>query len=220
MKTRKIVKITSLLSATILALGTTSSEAGFLKILKGEKEQQTCECEEYQRVAFVGGAVVKEVKGKAQVLSGVNKWSELKAGKIVSPGDMLRTGAGSRVILKMAESGSLVGVTPATIVRLVPLEKEWDRAALTGENEGMGYVVRALRGEAEFQTEDGWQKLTIESEVAPGSKIRLISGQQIDLHSREHGTVRLSTRGETVLPKAGQPLVRQLRTTPVVASSK
>jgi hypothetical protein len=218
MKTNLVSKASGLITATTLLLGTVSVQAGFLQILKGDQENK-CECEKYQRVAFVGSAQVKEVKGKVEFLSGVNKWSQLSSGKTLKPGDLVRTSTGSRAILKMTDSGSLVSVTPATILRLVPFEKEWSPAILTGDTQGKGYVVRALRGEAEFQSEAGWQKLSMQSEVAPGSKIRLVSGQQVDLYSREHGMVRLSAKGETILPGAGQPVARQLKTTPVVAAS-
>lgn len=211
--------LSGLLIATTVLFQTTSASAGILDILKGEKET-SCECDHFQRVAFIGAAEVKEVTGKVEWLTGVNEWAPLPVGKKLAPGDMVRTKAGARVILKMTQSGSLIRATPNTIVRLVPLDGQWGAAALTGESESSGYVVRALRGEAEYLAKGIWHPLTMDRELAPGTKIRLVSGKQVDLFSREHGSVRLSERGEATLPRSGQAVTKQLKTAPVVALGK
>ena len=222
MKTNKFQTGGGLIAAVTIFLCATPAHGGIMDILRGEKAEtgKVCECEDFQRVAFIGPAEVKEVQGNVELLTGINKWSRLKEGKTLSPGDMLRTQPGAKAILKMKESGSLVRVTPRTVLRLVPLERDWDKSALTGKSEADGFVVRALRGEAQYRAQKGWKKLTMDSEVQPGTKIRLVSGQQIDLFSRDHGIVRLSERGETILPGARQTASRQLRTIPpVVAAS-
>ena len=175
----KFLKTNSTLLAVLGCLySLTSTQAGFLDVLRGEPDSTT---PSFQRVAFIGSARVKEVEGRAERLVGVDSWTPLEKGAELVPGDLVRTHNGT-VLLRMNESGSFVKVTPQTILRLVALENNWDRGALSGTEEKKGFAVRSCRGKA-FVREPGqeWKSVEVNAVLAAGTEIRTEPETVIDL---------------------------------------
>lgn len=197
-----------------------NSQGGLLKILKGEPEAAVAS-EEFQKVAFVGEATVKEIKGIVEVMSGTNKWSELGVASQLKPGAVIRTGKESSVVLKMTGSGSFVKVTPQTVLRLVAAEEGWGRAAVTGEGESGKYQVRALRGLAQYEQNGKWLFLSTGKAIEPGTRVRLGQGTVADFYSRKHGVWRAAGFSEVILPATEMTGTRILtRVTPALAAAK
>lgn len=180
MKKRKIKSVVALLAAGLLTM---SSNAGIISILKrgsadaeNPEPAKSSQSAVSQRVAFVGCAEVKAVHGKVEKLCGVEKWQTIQPGAHLEPGDVIRTAEGD-VVLEMCESSSLVKVTPATVMRLVPLRKSWDRSSLSGNEEQPGCQVRAVEGRAYFKHGDeAWQPVVVNSVIPVGALIR-VAGQ-------------------------------------------
>jgi hypothetical protein len=154
------------------------ARAGFLAMMRGEPE---CPAPN-RRVAFVGSARIKSVEGKAEQLCGIDCWRPISAGMHLKTGDVVRTGKGV-VVLKMNESQSFVKVAPNTVLRLVTLEKEWDRAVLTGSEERSGFAVRSCRGPAFYQDKAGdWKPVLVNSVLPDSAILRTESGTVVDLY--------------------------------------
>src|SRR5687768_10335248 len=83
-----------------LMANTATVHGGIIDLLRGESAEP-----EPQRVAFVGGARVKEAHGAVERLAGVDRWEKLQAGAKLLPGDVIRTAQGS-ALLCMSESKS------------------------------------------------------------------------------------------------------------------
>ena len=185
--------------ATLMALGliglTPLAQGGILDILRGEPQV------EWQRVAFVGTAKVKQVAGPVERLAGIDEWQPLEEGVLLQPGDMIRSQPGGTAVLKMEESGSLVKASSATILRLIALETEWDQAALTGEELSEGYCVRSLRGEAFFRNEDSsWLPVEVNTVLPKHTLVRTEPGASLDLYdTREQRFVRIGGNTQTEL---------------------
>jgi hypothetical protein len=178
------------------------SQAGVIAILR-DGESKPARTSTPQRIAFVGQAEVKFVSGEASFLKGVERWESLRPGTRLAPGDLLRTGKNGRVILKM-QSGSLVKMTPNTILRLVPFEKGMDPAVISGKEEELGFAVRAVRGNARLQTgEDQWGSLTVNRVLAEGVVLRIAKDGWVDLFAMSSGQlVRVEGEGELKLDSA------------------
>ncbi len=185
-----------LILAVVLA-NNHSVSAGIIKILKGDKPQSQ---PQFQRVAFVGPAVVKEVTGRAERLAGLDRWEAVEKGAELQPGDIVRTHNGT-VLLRMTESGSFIKMTPWTMLRLAPFEKGWDRGVLSGREEQEGYIVRSCRGDAQYREKNGdWKRVTVNAVLAEGSVVKMQTDTTIDLFgTREMRPVRLQGRTETAL---------------------
>ena len=180
------------------------ARAGLLDILRGPAPAAEPSAQpSYHRVAFVGPALVKEVHGQAELLSGIDRWLPLSAGARLEPGDIVRTGDGT-VVLRMASSGSFVKMTPRTILRLAEFEQSWDRSVLTGREENQGFVVRSCRGPAQIQEAGGlWRPLLVNSVIAEGTSIRLEQGTVLDLFwNSEARPIRLQGQRQTILSAA------------------
>jgi hypothetical protein len=128
------MKISKLLAATAAALTFSTAlpiqtNAGLIALLRGDEENAH---PFYQRIAFVGTAEVKEVRGTVVRLEGIDSWTPLRKGMALSAGEIIRSENGT-VVLRMTESQSLVKVTPHTIFRLAPMEVNLGRkiAAVT-----------------------------------------------------------------------------------------
>jgi hypothetical protein len=177
-----------------------SARAGFFEILRGDPAAATsvAATPSYQKVAFVGSASVKEVQGQAERLESLDHWKPLQQGAKLAPGDILRTRNGT-VVLRMAESGSFVKMTPHTILRLTQLDNGWDRAALSGCEEKRGFVVRSCRGKAYVRDASGeWQNIAVNCVLAAGSEIRTEPETVIDLFNTENRRP-LRIRGSNLL---------------------
>jgi hypothetical protein len=175
--------------------GLSTAQAGFLDLLRGEPSATE---PSFQRVAFVGSALVKEVEGQADVLAGIDTWKSLKKGAELKPGDLVRTRKGT-VLLRMKESGSFVKVTPQTMLRLMELETHWDRGSLSGSEEKEGFAVRSCRGSA-LVCEPGkdWRTIEVNAVLAIGSEIRTGPETVVDLfHTAERRPIRI--RGPVVV---------------------
>lgn len=187
----------ALLAATLSCIPSTSG--GILALLKGEQP-------DFQRVAFVGSAVVKEASGEAEQLAGINEWKPLANGTKLCPGDLVRTGQGS-ILLRMTESGSFVKVTPRTILRLAPLESGWDPGIVTGREEASGYVVRGCRGRAEFRLgEAEWQPVNVNRVIPVEATVRTEANAVVDLfRTTDQKLVRIQGAKQLTLESTAGP---------------
>jgi hypothetical protein len=165
------------------------AQAGFLDLMKGESSSPA---PSFQRVAFVGSAKVREVRGEVERLAGIDLWKPLKAGTELQPGDMVRTRNGT-ALLRMNESTSFVKITPQTILRLVELERTWDKGVLSGKEEKKGFVVRSCRGNAYHRAPgQEWQSIEVNSVLAAGSEVRTDPETVLDLfHTSRQRPVRI-----------------------------
>ena len=206
--TMKNYPSTRRLAALILSVLTlVTPQAGILDLLKGEATEPT---QTFQRVGFVGRAVVKEVTGAAEHLVGIDRWKSLAPGAKLSPGDVIRTKNGS-VILRMTESESFVKVTPFTMLRMVPLNEDWGRGVLSGREEKEGYVVRSCRGKAYRRTETGWEPVKVNSVLASKTELRTEAGSIVDLldtESRQPVRIRGSSNVTLGRPKLAGRTIR------------
>lgn len=153
-KALNTLKRKTAVAALALLLASPAATAGIMDILRGPAP--AANETEWRRVAFVGEARVLEVQGTAELMNR-GRWQPLRKGAALREGDEIRTRPDGRVTLQMRGSGSLVRVTPSTILRLASMSPEWDPAAQTGRESKSGYAVRSVRGSA-FQ----------ETETAPG----------------------------------------------------
>ncbi|HTG43560.1 MAG TPA: hypothetical protein VK633_03400 [Verrucomicrobiae bacterium] len=188
-------------AAAALFSGQTRAEPFFIAILRGEKQPVVAE---YQRVAFVGSAQVKNASGTVERLRRIDSWEPLRPGAKLQPGDMIRTQAGSSAILEMAESRSLVKVTPNTILRLASYEKSMDPAVLSGTEERTGFVVRSCRGKALYRGRSGeWSPVLVNTVLAENSFIRADANTLLDLYSTTaKRSLRISGSNERSLADA------------------
>jgi hypothetical protein len=173
------------LSAALVIASMIPTRAGIIDLLRGnsQPDQQEFSC---QRVAFVGSADVKVVEGNAVRLSGIDRWTPLRAGSEIIPGDIIRSGEGF-IILRMKESDSFVKVTPHTVLRLVPLKKGWDRSVLSGREERRGFLVRSCRGKAEIQVAGDWKGLAVNTVLSEGALIQIGAESTVDLFAIAQG---------------------------------
>jgi hypothetical protein len=205
--TRWTSKISKFLAAA-LCFAAFEANAGLISILKhGRPEAPEAAPAparpEWQRVAFVGSAVIKEVSGRVEMLKGVDRWVAIGKGQRLQPGDLVRTGEGSRAVLKMESSGSFVAMTPKTILRLSVFEKTWDQSVLSGVETRKGYKVRSLRGVAEVKKNNQWLPLSVESVIPVGASVRTHPNTTMDLFHSESGSfIRLQPSVEVALDPA------------------
>ncbi|MDX1950770.1 MAG: hypothetical protein SFY81_01220 [Verrucomicrobiota bacterium] len=143
----------------------------------------------WSRVAFVGEAVHKSSQGLVERLGSDNQWHQVKAGDSFLPGSFIRTQSESSAVFQMKDSGSLVRLTPRTMLRLAPLDQTMERSTLTGREERSGFVVRAVRGKAEFKRNGEWKKLNVGDVLAIGTPIRTSSKSTLDLFRADTGMV-------------------------------
>jgi hypothetical protein len=216
MKIWSKAKHRTLASAAIIFLvaNSASVKGGIINMLRGESTEP-----EPQRVAFVGGAHVKEVRGSVERLAGVDRWETLLVGATLLPGDVVRTAAGSAVLC-MKESKSFVKITPNTLLRLVDLESDWDPGVLSGREERTGFVVRSCRGEAFVADARGdWKKVQVNDVLAAGSALRTSPGAVVDLfHNTSKQPLRIP--GSAQLRLDTPVLARAATAQPTFASAK
>jgi hypothetical protein len=195
-----------------------AARGGLLDILK---EGPSPADREYQRVAFVGEAKVRNVEGKTELLAGIERWVRLREGTRLRPGDVVRTGEGASVLLQMVESGSLIRMTPRTVLRLTPLEEGWDRSALSGKEEKKGYSVRSVRGKVLVRAGDlQWEGVEVNSVLPQGAIVRTDPGAWMDLFHCESGKfVRVQSDTQVVLSDASELTSRSLRSPTVAVTS-
>ena len=200
-------------TAFLLLCDGSTLNAGIVDLLRGEQTHAP------QRVAFVGAARVKQVDGEVQRLAGVERWIPLQKGETLNPGDIVRTSTGSAVLL-MVESESFVKVTPNTVCRLVPLEKNWDPAVLSGQEQREGFVVRSCRGNAYAASADGtWTPLTVNAVLAEGTQVRTEPGAFVDLFdTKSQRPIRIS--GSVEIQLSEQVLARRVAAPPTLAAAR
>ena len=205
--------LTHLTLILCLPFGLHSAQGGVLDLLRGEPAPVV-----YQRVAFVGSAVVKQVSGSAEYLAGIDQWKALEEGSRITPGDIIRTQEGS-VLLRMTESESFVKVTPNTVFRLVPIQKNWDRSILSGREERSGFIVRSCRGKAFFDSGNGdWKAVEVNHVLARGTEIRTAPGTVLDLfHTGTKRPVRI--RGSSEVKLDEEVLARRITVEPSLAAA-
>src|SRR4051794_21215554 len=62
--------------------------------------------------------LVKEVSGQVEYAYDSTGWRLLESGKLLRPGASVRALAGSSALLRMAESGTFIKISPATSVHI------------------------------------------------------------------------------------------------------
>lgn len=193
---RSVVVLVRSAAAVWLACSAACAQAGVIEILRGDPAEPA----PLRRVAFVGSATVREVQGTAERLAGIDRWTPLRPGTKLAPGDIIRTGQGS-VVLRMTESGSFVKVTPRVMLRLAPFETGWDRGVLSGMEEREGFAVRACRGQAGYKLANGeWQPVVVNDVLPEGATVRLAKGAVVDLYNTvDRKSLRLAGDADTVL---------------------
>jgi hypothetical protein len=188
----------------LLCSGAGQARAGFIALLRGDgQENEPAPATSPQRFAFVGNAEVKELSGDVRVLKGIERWEKLNLGTKLSPGDLIQTGKNGKAMLKM-QSGSLVKISPNSILRLAPFEPGMDPAVLSGKPEGKGFSVRSLHGAALCQgSGNQWAPVDVNTLLPEGSLLRLSNNTTLDLFdSSSGGFVRLEGQAELKLDSA------------------
>ena len=170
--------------------------------------------EEWRHVAFIGSAKVFDVSGVVEVVN-AKKTRVLRVGEQAKSGDVLKIWQGAELILKMDASGSLVRAKGPVILRLAPEKEGYDRASLTGAEERVGFVARAVRGKGEYQDKGNWRKLHTGDVIPDGARVRAANGSSIDFYHNTIGTVvRVSEPAEQTL------VARPVASGPDVVASK
>lgn len=153
--------------------------------------------EDWRRVAFIGDANVKSITGLVEVIAPEGR--VLREGEKAQAGDVLRIWRGAEVVLQMDISKSLVRAKGPVLLRLAPADG-YNRAALSGADEKVGFVVRAVWGHGRY-SEDGvrWHDLRAGLVLPEGSKVRPFRDTTIDLyHNATHEVVRLTDHSKAV----------------------
>src|SRR5687767_3721182 len=105
----------------------------------------------WKRVAFIGEAEVRTVEGKVELSIDGKNWIAAQPRASLGAGAMLRTHEDGKATLSMKASGSMVRISPQTIMRLASLPPKADRSSLTGREEQPGLRIRAVRGSASWR---------------------------------------------------------------------
>ncbi len=153
--------------------------------------------EEWRRVAFPGEAKVKSITGLVEVIAPESRI--LREGQMAKPGDVLRVWRGAELVLEMQASHSFVRAKGPALVRLAQPDG-FNRTALTGAEEKVGFVVRSVWGHGRF-TEDGvrWHDLQTGMVLSDGAKVRPFRDTTIDLYHNKTGAVlRLTDHSKSV----------------------
>jgi hypothetical protein len=157
--------------------------------------------EEWRQVAFIGTANVFDLSGVVEVIQPRKTETRvLKAGDRAKAGEVLKIWQGAEVVLKMEGSGSLVRAKGPVLLRLAPEKEGYDRASLTGAEERVGFVARAVRGKGEYQQNGKWRALRTGDVIPDGTRVRAAAGASMDFYHNGIGTVvRISELAETLL---------------------
>ena len=171
------------------------ANAGLIALLRGD-DASASPC---QHLAFVGSAKVEAVQGKPLRLQGIDGWAQLHTGATLEPGDLIRSEDGI-VLLRMRVTDSFIKVTPHTLVRLVPLEKNESTLA----NVNKGFVVRACRGIAESRDSSGiWKPIEINAVLPDGAALRTGTGATVDLfNTASNRPLRITGKADLALNSA------------------
>jgi hypothetical protein len=127
--------------------------------------------EEWRKVAFIGDAEVKSISGVIEVVAGKQE-RVLHEKETARVGQVLRIWRGSEVVLQMKNSKSLVRAKGPVLLRLAPESEGYDRAAVDGEDEKGGFVVRAVRGGGKYQDGPYWRNLQAGMTLPEGTRVR------------------------------------------------
>lgn len=164
--------------------------------------------EEWRQVAFIGNAKVFSVSGVVEVMH-PKKTRVLREGENAKAGDVLKIWQGAELVLKMEGSGSLVRAKGPVILRLAPEKEGYDRASVTGAEERVGFVARAVRGKGEYQHKGKWRALKTGDVIPDGVRVRAAVGASLDFYHNTMGTV----------VRVSEPVERTLVARPVVSGS-
>lgn len=154
--------------------------------------------DEWRQVAFIGNAKVFNVSGVVETL-------KPREGRVLRDGEKLRAGEtykiwqGAELVLQMESSGSLVRAKGPVILRLAPEKEGFDRASITGQEDRVGFVARAIRGKAEYQAKNKWRPLHTGDVLPEGARIRAEQGATLDFYHNTIGTVIRVTEPERTL---------------------
>ena len=200
MKALNTIRRKTAITGLALFLAAPAATAGILDILRGPAPavNET----EWRRVAFVGEARVLDVQGTAELMNR-GRWQPLRKGAALREGDEIRTQPESRVTLQMRASGSLVRVTPSTILRLASMAPEWDQAVRTGRESKSGYAVRSVRGSAFQETGTAPHPVEVNMVLPENAIVRTEPGAALDLiHLATGEFVRIEGRARAELNQA------------------
>jgi hypothetical protein len=147
------------------------------------------QAEEWRKVAFVGSAKVKSISGLVEVIQPEERI--LREGEIAKPGEVLRVWRGANLVIQMEGSKSFVRADGPVLLRLAP-EENFNRASLTGSEEKVGFVVRAVRGHGRY-SEDGdrWGDLETGMILKEGTRVRPFRDSILDFY---HNGARVALR--------------------------
>jgi hypothetical protein len=144
--------------------------------------------EEWRKVAFIGNADVKSVTGLVEVVSGDGD-TILHEKDVAHVGQTLRIWRGAEVIIQMKNSHSLVRAKGPTLLRLAPESEAYDRAAVTGQEDAKGFVVRAVHGGGKYQVGAYWRELHPGMNIPEGTKVRPFRDSALDFYHPATRTV-------------------------------
>lgn len=154
--------------------------------------------EEWRQVAFIGSAKVFSVSGVVEVVN-PKKTRAIRAGEQAKAGDVLKIWHGAELVLKMDSSGSLVRAKGPVLLRLAPAKEGYDRASLTGAEERVGFVTRAVRGKGEYEQNGKWRALKTGDVIPEGARVRASAGSSLDFYHNTIGSVLRVTEPERTL---------------------
>jgi hypothetical protein len=126
----------------------------------------------------------KGISGLVEVI--VPEKRILREGEIAKTGETLRIWRGADLIIEMESSKGLVRAKGPVLLRLAPEKEGFNRAAVTGGEEKVGFVVRAVRGGGRF-SEDGerWCNLTAGMILPEGTRVRAFRDSILDFYHNE-----------------------------------
>lgn len=161
--------------------------------------------EEWRKVAFVGSAKIKSISGLVEVIQPDQRI--LREGEVAKPGDILRVWRGANLVIQMEGSKSFVRADGPVLLRLAEADEGFNRASITGSEEKVGFVVRAVRGHGRY-SEDGerWGDLETGMILREGTQVRPFRDSVLDFyHNGAKVALRVSNHKKTVALKLPEP---------------
>jgi len=161
----------------------------------------------------VGKAVVRSIRGQAQVMEGAN-WLPLKVGQTLRPGSTVRTANDSQVDLFMDQNGPVVRLTENTELGIDKLNFEATGVDTVIETQLdlksgriLGIVKKmAATSKYEIKTPNGVAGIRgTEYDVSATGVVRVVSGSLVVVYVKSDGTVitQVVNAGEMFVPSEG-----------------
>lgn len=163
-------------------------------------------------MAFIGDAEVKTISGVVEIVSGKQE-RILHEKETARVGQVLRIWRGAEVVLQMKNTKSLVRAKGPVLLRLAPDSESYDRAAITGQEQKTGFIVRAVRGGGKYQDGEYWRPLRAGMCLPEGTRVRPFHDSVLDFydaaahksyrvtdHTRQTALISTPQNGEEVSP--------------------